>query len=107
MDSWGIFNVFTLSPEASSGPWFLLCIPVAQGCCGLLLWQDIREGLVLYKALCYQPPSKVFQTRKYYLWTFARSHSKPPYCNAGPTESSETTHCTYSLQVQVITQYLI
>ena len=38
--------MFTLSPEASSGPLPVRCILVAQGCCGLLLWQDIREGLV-------------------------------------------------------------
>ena len=86
------------------------CIPVAQGCCGLLLWQDIREGLL-------------FSDTKHYPMSHPRKSFTPgnitsglllhhtalmsQYRNAGPTESKERTRCTDSLQFQVITQYLI
>ena len=88
----------------------MLSIPVAQGCCGLLLWRYIREGLV-------------FVGTKYYPFSHPRKYFRPgiitsrlllhptalmsQYRNAGHTESKETTCSTDSIQFQVIIQYVI
>ena len=87
----------------------MLC-PVAQGCCGLLLWQDIREGLVVMDIKNYP----ISHPRKSFIpgnitsgLLFHHTAFIPQYRYAGLTESKEATRCIDSLQIQVIPQYLI
>ena len=97
----GVFTVFTLSPEASSGPLPVRHIHVAQRCCGLLLWHDIRERLVFVDTKSLTPGDITSGLLLH--------HTAPTfqYRNAGATRSNERIRCTDSVQFEVITQYLI
>ena len=69
----------------------MLC-PVAQGCCGLLLWQDIREGLVFMDIKNYpiSHPRKSFRPGNITSGLLLHHTAFiPQYCYAGPTESKE------------------